>query len=177
VLMRAPGTSSYAVASAIQVCLAPTTFPSTSRNTNLRISNFLIKSLVSLRSLSRLSHSSCRIFPCDRLHRPRHSFLAGQNTRRLQVAIALSLRHMHSLTVAGHSYYYNAETKKSTYARPTADFPHHHQPTPPAAPECLHPSAIGAGHDICKRAKTVSTQWRAAPIKRWSPRRHARRTE
>jgi hypothetical protein len=41
---------------------------------------------------------------------------------------------MHSLIVAGHSYYYNVETKKSTYTRPTAVFPQYHQPTPPPAP-------------------------------------------
>lgn len=36
------------------------------------------------------------------------------------------------LTLAGHTYYFNKETKKSTYTRPVAEVPQF-QPTPPAA--------------------------------------------
>ncbi|KAI2478428.1 FF domain containing protein [Pyrenophora tritici-repentis] len=35
---------------------------------------------------------------------------------------------------SGHSYYYNTETKKSTYTRPVPEIAQYHQPTPPAAP-------------------------------------------
>ncbi|KAF1935745.1 hypothetical protein EJ02DRAFT_439033 [Clathrospora elynae] len=34
---------------------------------------------------------------------------------------------------SGHSYFYNKETKKSTYMRPTVDVPHYHYPAPPTA--------------------------------------------
>jgi hypothetical protein len=37
------------------------------------------------------------------------------------------------LTFIGHTYYFNKETKKSTYTRPFAEIPQFH-PTPPAAP-------------------------------------------
>jgi hypothetical protein len=177
--MRAPGTSSYAGASAIQACLAPTTFPSKSRNTNFRISNFFCKSLISFRSLLRSPHSSCRIFPCDRLHRQRHYFEAGQNTRRLQVAIALSLRHMHSLIefrtllllqcrdeeVNIYATHGRDPAIPSTYA---ASCPYSTTCGPelqcPTSAKSLYASAIGAGYDICKRTETVPTKWRTAPI-------------
>ena len=47
------------------------------------------------------------------------------------------------LTRPGHTYYFNKDTKKSTYTRPVAEAPRaqspHYQAPPPAAPASFHP--------------------------------------
>jgi hypothetical protein len=71
----------------------------------------------------------------------------------------LCLRHMLPLTNTGHSYYYNAETGKSTYTRPVADAPHYQNPTPPIAPAAYNaPSNYGLGHDSQPAQTTFQPQ-------------------
>jgi hypothetical protein len=71
-----------------------------------------------------------------RVQRRRHlrSPKDGQNTRRLRVLLFL-LRHCQLLllTHPGHTYYYNSETKKSTYTRPVHIAPTVQYYSPPQA--------------------------------------------
>ncbi|EUC48547.1 hypothetical protein COCMIDRAFT_2612 [Bipolaris oryzae ATCC 44560] len=48
---------------------------------------------------------------------------------------------------SGHSYYYNKETKKSTYTRPVAEAQSFYQPTPPVAPAAPTPYAAAQKYD------------------------------
>lgn len=49
------------------------------------------------------------------------------------------LRHGCVLTPQGHTYYFNKETKKSTYTRPVAEIPQFHSPAPIVTPTHLPP--------------------------------------
>jgi hypothetical protein len=44
----------------------------------------------------------------------------------------------HCLRSLGHTYYYNKDTKKSTYTRPTADIPQFQAPAPSLGPSSLN---------------------------------------